>query len=91
MAPLNVLDLIPRNLRTIYLHAFQSLIWNQMATNRFDSYGADHVVMGDLVMDPSHVGVDADENSTCVFFQWCFRSIAPTLLFRLTRIFPIRV
>jgi len=50
MAPLNALDLLPRNLRSIYMHAFQSRVWNEIASRRFEAYGANKVVPGDLVL-----------------------------------------
>lgn len=39
---------IQRNLRTMYVHAYQSLIWNMAATHRWTQY-ADKVMEGDLV------------------------------------------
>ena len=47
--PANALQLLPRNLRTMYVHSFQSLIWNQVATRRLELLGP-QVVPGDLVL-----------------------------------------
>lgn len=40
---------IPRNLRLIYVHAYQSYVWNLVASKRFEIFGL-NVVEGDLVM-----------------------------------------
>ena len=54
---------IQRNLRLMYVHAYQSLVWNVVAGKRWELYG-DRVVAGDLVIvegkqDPEEE-VDAD-------------------------------
>ncbi|KAJ3160156.1 hypothetical protein HDU86_000992 [Geranomyces michiganensis] len=45
---LGALESIPRNLRTMYLHSYQSLVWNHMVSERLKLYGYAPVV-GDLV------------------------------------------
>ena len=40
---------IPRNLRTMYVHAYQSYVWNAVATERVKLYGL-KLVPGDLVI-----------------------------------------
>ncbi|KAF9317316.1 multisubstrate pseudouridine synthase 7 [Podila horticola] len=42
---------IPRNLRMMYVHAYQSYVWNHMVTERIRMYGCDKAVVGDLVSD----------------------------------------
>ncbi|CAG7933150.1 unnamed protein product [Penicillium olsonii] len=57
---LGALQTIPRNLRLMYVHAHQSLIWNYAASERWRLYG-DKVVAGDLVIVQEHR--DKEENS----------------------------
>ncbi|RDL32109.1 uncharacterized protein BP5553_09511 [Venustampulla echinocandica] len=40
---------IPRNLRTMYVHAYQSRVWNVVASERWTRYGC-KVIKGDLVL-----------------------------------------
>ncbi|GFR51214.1 hypothetical protein Agub_g13586, partial [Astrephomene gubernaculifera] len=40
----------PRTLRMMYLHAWQSALWNAAASHRIRHYGHERVVVGDLVL-----------------------------------------
>ena len=50
---LGALQTIPRNLRLMYVHAYQSLVWNFAASERWKRFG-DRVLEGDLVLIDEH-------------------------------------
>ncbi|KAF7589308.1 hypothetical protein BBP40_004495 [Aspergillus hancockii] len=58
---LGALQAIPRNLRLMYVHAYQSLVWNYAAGERWRLYG-DKVVEGDLVLIHEHREKEAGAN-----------------------------
>lgn len=47
------LQTISRNLRLMYVHAYQSLVWNTAASSRWKAHG-DRVLPGDLVLVNEH-------------------------------------
>ncbi|XWS58324.1 hypothetical protein CRYUN_Cryun08bG0024100 [Craigia yunnanensis] len=46
---LQALKAIPRTLRMMYVHSYQSYLWNHAASMRVQKYGRNEVVLGDLV------------------------------------------
>ena len=50
---LGALKSIPRNLRLMYVHAYQSFVWNVLASQRWKTCGS-RVVEGDLVLVDEH-------------------------------------
>lgn len=56
---LGAIQTIPRNLRLMYVHAYQSLVWNFSASERWKRFG-DRVLEGDLVLIKEHKDKAAD-------------------------------
>ncbi|ETN46157.1 uncharacterized protein HMPREF1541_00341 [Cyphellophora europaea CBS 101466] len=56
---LGALMTLQRNMRQMYVHAYQSLVWNTAATNRWRLWG-NRVIEGDLVLVKEHNDKDAD-------------------------------
>ena len=50
---------IQHGMRTMYMHAYQSMVWNKAVSERWRLYG-DRVVEGDLVLVREHKGKEAD-------------------------------
>lgn len=44
------LQQIPRNMRSLFLHALQSFLWNKAASHRVEAFGVEGVQVGDLVL-----------------------------------------
>jgi tRNA pseudouridine13 synthase len=62
----HALHQVPRNSRHLYVHAYQSFLWNRAATHRVQALGADAAVAGDLVMSS---GAAANADSALLFLQ----------------------
>lgn len=48
---LNAIISLPRNTRSIYVHSYQSLLWNKLTTFRLKKHGF-KVIPGDLILTP---------------------------------------
>ncbi len=60
---------IPRNLRIMYGHAYQSYIWNSIASLRVDKYGL-KVVAGDLIVEEeAEKPVNTEESAETEVFE----------------------
>ena len=46
----HALHQVPRNSRHLYVHAYQSFLWNTAASHRVQTYGIAAAVAGDLVI-----------------------------------------
>lgn len=57
-----VLNAIPKNITLMYLHAYQSFVWNNVVSRRFREFGRKPIV-GDLVFESSDNNEVDEENS----------------------------
>lgn len=46
----NTIQRLPRNMRLMYVHAYQSYVWNHMVSVRLSELDANNLVVGDLVL-----------------------------------------
>lgn len=65
---------IPHGLRTMYVHAYQSYVWNAATSERCLKYGTDTVVEGDLVLlsgETSDAGTQNTGQCNCPCLSLC--------------------
>jgi tRNA pseudouridine13 synthase len=59
---------IPRNLRLMYVHAYQSYLWNAIVSERIRMYGAEKPAIGDLVFasaqEPEEASAEGGDEQT---------------------------
>ncbi len=84
----NAVGQIPRNLRLMYVHAYQSYVWNAIVSERIKTWGAEKPVPGDLVLKSgateqaaSGDGMDAEDGEANAqpdadVGLWSFQSIS---------------
>ena len=81
---------VPRQTRTLYLHAYQSLIFNKMASLRWQRYG-DRVVEGDVILGASDTAQNApiadavDEDGEAIVNPTGTENAAPVLGYKQAR------
>lgn len=60
---------IPRNLRTMYVHAYQSYIWNVVASRRIEMFGL-NIIAGDLIIDNDSQSINSSKvENLCEEFE----------------------
>ena len=55
---------LPRNMLSMYLHAYQSYVWNHVVSERVKRFGCDKPLVGDLVLDSTAESKTANNAST---------------------------
>ncbi|KAG8860947.1 hypothetical protein FRB91_000143 [Serendipita sp. 411] len=61
---LGALSTIPRNLRMMYVHAYQSYVWNAVVSERIRRYGHEKPIVGDIVYEEKLTDGDQSEASS---------------------------
>ncbi|KAF0455062.1 tRNA pseudouridine synthase D [Gigaspora margarita] len=57
---------MPRNLRLMYVHAYQSYVWNKMVSERLHIFGCERPAVGDLVILGEELEDDIVDNDVLI-------------------------
>ncbi|KAG2225854.1 hypothetical protein INT45_007098 [Circinella minor] len=55
---------LPRNMLSMYMHAYQSYVWNHVVSERVKRFGCDKPLVGDLVLKPTAENKSTTDPST---------------------------
>ncbi|KAG7194973.1 uncharacterized protein KQ657_004084 [Scheffersomyces spartinae] len=69
----NSIMAIPRNLRVMYVHAYQSYVWNSVVSKRYELFGSE-VQAGDLVLDDKKATATVEEDNDDDFKEDVYES-----------------
>jgi len=81
-------EAIPKHLRSLYIHAYQSFIFNQMVSKRVELYGADKVVVGDLVRKGDEFEMEHATAEDIDAGKWTMEDVLLPMFGSKTKLYP---